>query len=157
MSSFDSAGRKTPAAGAHIFLDKPNIFFLTVCAKDRVEWLATDHSLQLLQQIWRETATAWRVGYFLLMPDHIHLFCVPYDLRFTIDDWIKFWKSEFGRHYMNRPGDLQRRAFHRRMRGRIDYEDQLQYVRENPMRKGLVPDLDTWRFQGHAWNLILNW
>jgi len=35
---YRAVGRKAPSPGAHIFLGQPNIFFLTVNAKDRVPW-----------------------------------------------------------------------------------------------------------------------
>ena len=72
-------GRQTPAGGAHIFLGQPNIFFVTVNAKDAVPWLANDLVHASLVKSWREEATAWLVGYHLLMPDHLHFFCAPHD------------------------------------------------------------------------------
>jgi hypothetical protein len=44
----------------------------------QVPWIAQ----RSLETIWR-AADAWLVGYFMLMPDHLHLFCAPRDLRFT--------------------------------------------------------------------------
>ena len=36
--AYPEPGRRTPAGGAHLFTGKPNIFFVTVNAKDRVPW-----------------------------------------------------------------------------------------------------------------------
>ena len=92
--AYPEVGRKTPAAGAHVFLGHTNVFFVTVNAKDRVPWMNQAVVQTALVEIWREQACAWRVGYFLLMPDHLHFFCAPYDLRFGIDEWIIFWKRQ---------------------------------------------------------------
>jgi putative transposase len=143
-------GRKTPAGGAHIFLGQPNVFFLTANAKDRTPWIAQAAVQSSLHEIWRDEATAWRVGYYLLMPDHIHLFCAPYDLNFGIDQWITFWKRQFSRRHVAQPWEWQRRAVHHRMRDRIQYEEKLLYVKENPLRKGLVKNPDQWLFQGRV-------
>jgi len=151
---FRDVGRQTPAKGAHILMGEPNVFFVTVDAKDRRPWLGTPDVQSELVRIWRDEATAWRVGYYLVMPDHVHLFCSPYDLHFGIDNWITFWKHQYSRAHPDRAGEWQRAAFHRRMRNRIEYEDKLQYVRENPMRRGLATSIDEWRLQGRVHNLV---
>ena len=145
---YPEVGRKTPAGGAHVFIGHTNIFFVTVNAKDRVEWMNQTAVQSALVEIWRDEAKAWRVGYYLLMPDHLHLFCAPFDLHFGIDQWISFWKRQFSRRYPNEAWEWQRRAFHHRMRDRIEYEEKLAYVRENPLRKGLVKTPEDWPFQG---------
>lgn len=147
-------GRQTPAQGAHIFLGQPNIFFVTVNAKDREACLGTAEVQGRLARLWQQEATAWRVGYYLLMPDHMHLFCSPYDLHFGIDRWIEFWKHQFSREHPDWDGAWQRGAFHRRMRDRLEYEEKLQYVRENPIRRGLVKGLNDWPFQGRVHQLV---
>jgi putative transposase len=75
-------GRQTPAAGAHIFLGQPNIFFVTVNAKDADDWMDDVTVQDSLAQIWTKEAKAWLVGYYLIMPDHVHFFCAPHDLHF---------------------------------------------------------------------------
>jgi putative transposase len=141
-------GRKTPAGGAHIHSSERNFFFVTVNAKDRVAWLAQKVVEDSLTRIWHDEATAWLVGFYLLMPDHVHFFCAPHDLHFGIDQWVKFWKSQFSRAHLSDGWDFQRRSFHHRMRNQQEYEEKLRYVRESPLRKGLVRGLDDWPFQG---------
>ena len=141
-------GRSAPAAGAHVLLGGPNIFFLTVNAKDRVPWMAQATVQEGLASVWRTEATAWVVGYYLLMPDHLHLFCAPRDLQFGIDTWITFWKRQFSRQHLVEPWTFQRRGFHHRIRDAQEFTEKWIYVRENPLRKGLVKDPDDWPFQG---------
>jgi putative transposase len=146
-------GRKTPMGGAHIHLDQPNFFFVTVNAKDRVPWIAHAAVQQTLARLWQKEADAWLVGYYLLMPDHLHFFCAPRDLRFGIDPWITFWKRQFSRSHLVEPWAFQRRSVHHRLRNQREYEEKLQYVRENPMRKDLAQGLDDWPFQGSVHDL----
>ncbi len=141
-------GRQTPAAGAHIFLGQPNIFFVTVNAKDAIPWMANPIVQQNLTEIWRHEAKAWRVGYYLIMPDHLHCFCAPHDLHFGIDAWMEFWKRQFSRRQLNASWEWQRKSFHRRMRDQAEYQEKLSYVRENPLRKMLVEKTEDWLYQG---------
>jgi hypothetical protein len=57
---YPEAGRKTPSQGARISLEEPNIFFLTVNAKDRIPWMAQAAVHEALLEIWRE-ADVWLV------------------------------------------------------------------------------------------------
>ena len=148
--AYPETGWKTPAGEAHIFLGQPNIFFVTVNAKDRVPWINQAPVQESLGEIWRNEAAAWLVGYYLLMPDHLHFFCAPHDLHFDIDRWVMFWKRQFSRRHPDQPWQWQRRSFHHRVRDRIEYEDKLNYVRENPLRWKLVPRCEDWPFQGHV-------
>jgi len=150
---YPEVGRKTPAGGAHIFSGQPNIFFVTVNSKDRVPWMGQSAAHSTLAHLWREPATAWLVGYYLIMPDHLHMFCAPHDLHFNIDQWITFWKSQFSRAHLDQPWAWERRSFHHRLRDRIEYEEKLAYVRENPVRKALVQNLEEWPYQGTIHNL----
>ena len=145
---FPDVGRQTPAAGAHILVGQPNNFFVTVNAKDTVPWMANEAVQKSLVEIWSKGATAWLAGYYLVMPDHLHFFCAPHDLHFGIDQWVEFWKRQFSRRHLDQSWSWQRKSFHHRMRDRIEYEEKLAYVRENPLRKGLVSESDDWPYQG---------
>jgi len=139
--------RKTPAKGVRVSLEEPNIVLLSVNAKDRVPWIGQSAVHRSLESIWR-AADAWLVGYYLLMPDHLHLFCAPRDLRFTIEQWVKFWKSEFSRAHLDQPWAWQRSGFHHRIRSAQEFHEKWVYVQENPVRKGLVTRPEDWPFQG---------
>jgi hypothetical protein len=51
-------GRKTPAGGAQIFLGQPNVFFVTVNAKNAIPWMANPLVHGSLVKLWREEARA---------------------------------------------------------------------------------------------------
>src|SRR5438128_12176606 len=79
MPPIDSSyhfGRRNPATGVLIFRDRPTIVFLTVCTLHRVSTLTEQIYHNALVQAWTE-ADAWLVGAYLIMPDHLHLFCAP--------------------------------------------------------------------------------
>ena len=93
----DLPQRHAPAKGVHVSLGGPNWVFLTVCTEQRERWLIQPFVQRTLEEIWRNTATAWLVSDYLLMPDHLHLFCAPHALEFTIERWIGFWKDRFAK------------------------------------------------------------
>ena len=142
-------GRRTPAKGVHISFGGPNWVFLTVCTEKRERWLAQPAVQNTLHQIWENTATAWLVSDYLLMPDHLHLFCAPHDLKFSIERWMGFWKDRLTK---SQPamGRFQAGGFHHRLRAADGYAQKWQYVRENPVRAGLVVQPEAWPYSGRV-------
>ena len=90
----DLPQRKRPASGVHISRDLPTIVFVTVCTHNRVPWLAQPDAHTALLAAWTE-ADAWSIGFYMIMPDHIHFFCAPHDLEMPFGNWMRFWKSRF--------------------------------------------------------------
>lgn len=146
---FREVGRHSPAHGVHLRSDGPNVVFLTVTTEKREPWLADAHIRRELHRLWEQEAQAWWVGDYLLMPDHLHLFCVPNDLRFEVERWIAFWKDRLAKT-CPAAGRWQRGGFHHRLRSRVECEEKWTYVRENPVRKGLVARPDEWPYQGRV-------
>jgi len=68
--------RRHPIHGVITDGHEPIIIFLTVCTKDRQSWLASPGVHDLLRDMWAN-ASAWFVGRYVIMPDHIHLFAAP--------------------------------------------------------------------------------
>ena len=127
----------TAGEGVHISPGGPNRVFLTVCTTKRERWLAQASIQRTLHQIWENAATAWLVSDYLLMPDHLHLFCAPHDLKFTIERWMGFWKDRLAKS-LPVTGRFQAGGFHHRLRDDENYAQKWQYVRENPVRDELV-------------------
>jgi putative transposase len=146
---FREPGRRTPAKGVHVSLGGPNWVFLTVCTNKRGPWLAQASVQRVLHDTREHTATAWFVSDYLLMPDHLHLFCAPHDLKFTIERWMGFWKDRFAKAHSD-VGTFQAGGFHHRLRDGEKYSEKWQYVRENPMRAGLVTRPEDWPYFGRV-------
>ena len=142
-----AVGRKNPATGVHIQLGRPNFVLLTVTTENRIPWLANPDAHHLLRETW-VAATAWLVGDYLLMPDHLHLFCAPRDLSFTIEQWTTFWKRDFRRRHGREDWCFQSRGWHHRLRKDESYSAKWLYVQENPIRKGLAKQIADWPFKG---------
>ena len=126
------------------------ILFLTVCTHGRRPILATSAVHEGLRAAWVE-ADHYLVGRYMIMPDHIHLFCAPAAWPPPLlKPWARYWKSRFASKWP-RPfeGKLWQRDFwDRQLRRGESYEAKWQYVVRNPVRAGLVEHPDDWPFQG---------
>jgi putative transposase len=145
--------RQNPSSGVHIQLGESNIVLLTINTDKREPWLANETAHRLLHQTWSE-AKAWLVGDYLLMPDHLHAFCAPQDLQFTIEAWIAYWKRQFSLKHGRTEWKFQPCGWHHRLRDGENYSEKWLYVQENPVRKGLVQRIEEWPFKGRVFDLI---
>ena len=142
--------RKRPARCAPV--DSGNrsvILFVTVCTKDRRPLLANLPAYSLIVWSWLNAA-AWMVGRFVIMPDHIHLFCSPVDSSYSIRSWVTFWKSVISRRW-DHPADhplWQAQMWDTQLRTGNSYDAKWEYVKCNPMRRGLVRHPEEWPFKG---------
>src|ERR1700759_4773121 len=90
----DHGGRRNPAPDVYTYRDNPTIAFLTVCTFQRQRGLDNKELHTALVQVW-SAADDWLVGQYVIMPDHLHLFCAPQTQTFSIEQWITYWKREF--------------------------------------------------------------
>ena len=149
--------RKQPAHGILGSLSQPVLVFITVCTKDRRRWLANPKCHSLLRDVWREAVT-WRVGRYVIMPDHIHLFASPSDLDrdppVSLEQWMRYWKALFSKRNEDPNCRWQRGHWDRRVRRNESYSEKWLYVRDNPVRHGLVERAEDWPFQGEIFDLV---
>jgi len=126
-------------------VNHPTVVFLTVCTQARKPLLANDRMHDLIVDIWAG-ATAWVVGNYVIMPDHTHLFVAPGQPSLPLANWVRFWKSQFTK----RLGEAiwQADYWDTMMRTGDGYQAKWEYVRENPVRAGLVQRADDWPFRG---------
>jgi Transposase and inactivated derivatives len=150
----DDVGRRHPAHGTHIFLGTPTIVFLTVCTKDRAPWLACEAAHATLRDAWAKAET-WRVGRYILMPDHLHLFCSPANLETSLETWVRYWKSWFRKQCGSPDWRWQSHHWDTRLRRGESYSTKWEYVVQNPVRAGLVGDSSEWPYQGECH--VLSW
>lgn len=130
------------------------IVFLTVCTKDRAPLLANRGIHEIILKSW-QAAKHWRVGRYVIMPDHVHLFCAPATTPAEpLAGWVSFWKRMTSRAA---GANLWQRDFwDTQLRRHESYAAKWNYVRENPVRAGLVARAEAWAFQGElnslAWH-----
>jgi putative transposase len=148
-----SPKRRHPASGVVETIGGPTIVFDTVYLSGKSNWLATDEVLELLKKVWA-AANSWIVGRYVIMPDHIHYFAAPSLDPVPFENWVRYWKSQFTKQYKRDnngvppPVGWQSNDWDTRMRNEQCYEEKWEYVRLNPVRRGLVPFAENWPYQG---------
>lgn len=148
--------RKTPAhPPVQHRLNRATIIYLTVCTQGRKPILCRSEVHQLILRVW-VAADAWLIGRYVLMPDHIHLFCSPVSRDgHSLKGWLQFWKSRASSAWPwpEEQPIWQRDGWDTQLRDGESYQNKWDYVRQNPVRKGLVVDADSWPFQGEIHDL----
>ena len=156
MSLLPSAGRRSPVHHDPTEkLNRATILFLTVCTKGRKPLLANPASLQALVAWWRQS-THWLAGRYIILPDHVHLFCSPGSVDVPLQRWVAYWKNGVARELkIGGTTFWQRDFWDVQMRSLSGYEEKWEYVRHNPVRHGLVGEPEAWPYQGEVH--ILDW
>ena len=149
--SSEKPSRKTPAhPPVHLTLNRPTIVFLTVCVENRRPILARPDVHALLVESWT-AADAWLVGRYVIMPNHTHVFCAPANMDVApLKSWVHYWKSLASRKWP-RPNEQpvwQKSFWDTQLRACERYGEKWEYVRNNPVREGLVSSAESWPYQG---------
>lgn len=134
-----------------------SIVFLTICTAKRKPILANPESHQILIRAW-DVAEGWRVGRYVIMPDHVHFFCRPNESGHpSLSKWIRYWKSRVTSYWpeKNDKPIWQASFWDRDLRSHQAYSDKWDYVWNNPVRHGLINHPARWPYQGELH--ILEW
>lgn len=133
------------------------IFFVTACTAERRHLLANPTIYDAFVRF-AQTASergAW-VGRYVLMPDHIHLFVTLESDKICLSDWVGSLKKGISK-VLRRRGESsphwQKGFFDHVMRGGESYSQKWDYVRDNPVRAGLVAQTDDWPYAGQIHEL----
>ena len=105
----------------------------------------------------------WAVGRYVIMPDHVHFFCRPERDGKSLSEFVGFWKTYTSRKINALSPRLtpaattlwQREFFDHILRSNESYSQKWNYVRDNPVRAGLVCSADAWKYAGELETLIL--
>ena len=134
------------------------VYLVTFCTADRVNLLANDSVHAAFCEYAEKAAPLGiAIGRYVIMPDHIHLFCTPAVHEYpTITKWIKYWKTLVSRQWPN-PAQQpiwQQNFWDTQLRTDESYSEKWNYVKNNPVRHGLVTCADQWKFQGELESLF---
>ncbi len=134
-----------------LFVRTP-LYFLTWCTHDRLHLLANDR-LHATFAEFCEHATDHEVyvGRYVLMPDHAHFFASLADSSPTLSVWMKSLKNSLSKilRANHQPAPhWQKCFFDHVMRSADSYSEKWDYLRENPVRAGLVSEPQAWPYQG---------
>jgi len=158
MGRIEGPNRKAPVHMPVVNTgDQAVIIFVTVCAARRRPILSHPDVHRVLVDAWHEADT-WSGGRYVIMPDHIHLFCAP--SAHTVPElkrWVQYWKTLASKNWP-RPAEQpvwQKSFWDAQLRRESSYASKWEYVRYNPIRAGLCELPEDWPHQGTM--TILPW
>jgi len=98
---------------------------------------------------------AW-IGACVIMPDHLHVFVATDDEKIAISTWMKSLKNALSKTL--RANGVARRHwqktfFDHLLRSSESYSEKWNYVRENPVRAGLVAKAEDWPYVAEIFTL----
>jgi len=140
----------------YIFQRRP-IYFVTACTHERGRILNNANVHAQVVGFGDNGAEhgAW-LGAYVLMPDHLHAFIVMDSTRIDLSTWIKSLKNAVSKtlRIQGVPSPhWQKGFFDHIVRARDSYSAKWQYVRDNPVRAGLVSEWSEWPFIGEIFDL----
>ncbi len=125
--------------------DQEVVYFLTFCVAGRRHVLGNDAAFVAFQTAITRL-TNWNVIAGVLMPDHVHLLIAPNDREAAVGNAsgaIKRWiRQELKAEWHWQPG-----SFDRLLRSDESAYEKWQYIRENPVRAGLVENWQDWPYR----------
>jgi REP-associated tyrosine transposase len=134
-----------------VFANNP-LYFVTFCTHRRRKLLAiksvNDAFVQFAIRAHAEHHIA--IGRYVIMPDHLHLFVRGPD-DFQLGQWVGMLKQYLAKAigWTQTSGPLwQRGFFDHLLRTAESYGEKWNYVRENPVRAGLVERAEDWQYAG---------
>jgi REP-associated tyrosine transposase len=130
-----------------IYVNQP-LYFVTFTTRDR-RAIPSLHDAQLALQRYARCGIATfnvALGRYMIIPDHVHLF-VRGDRNFSLSAWIGGLKRAMS-VALNSPHLWQSGFFDHILRSDESYAQKWNYVRDNPVRGGLVKAADDWLYQG---------
>lgn len=120
-------------------------YFITICCKRRGEnqlcFPGTGDALIAAARFYSDRKE-WFPSLFLLMPDHVHMI-VSFGREHRIEAMVSAWK----RYVSAKHGIIwQQGFFEHRLRQHESAQEKFEYIRQNPVRAGLVDDPVKWPF-----------
>jgi putative transposase len=139
-----------------VFVRSP-IYFVTACTQNRRNILATPAIHETFLRFAQEGPShgGW-IGAYVIMPDHLHLFVATDDEQIAISAWMKSLKNTIStmlRENGVAPPHWQKTFFDHLLRSSESYSEKWNYVRENPVRAGLVQKAEDWPYVGEIFAL----
>ena len=127
-----------------IGLEQPVIYFMTFCVERRLPVLANDSAFLAFRNAIANIR--WHVIAAVLMPDHVHLLAGPADRDAAVGELSAAIKRRI-RKELNAGWTWQPGCFDRLLRREESAGEKWEYIRENPVRAGLVSHWSDWPYR----------
>ena len=138
--------------------EKRTIYFITLCIEARKPVLANVQAWKICRAVF-DKLDRWRILSAIAMPNHLHILAAPTDRDASVSDFAKWFKRWFNEAYCTSncrpsvsdgaptPWRWQEGCFDRLLRSDESLSEKWEYLRQNPVRAGLVENPDDWPYQ----------
>jgi putative transposase len=138
------------------------LYFVTICVAGRCPVLANDRAVSVLRVEFEAAPTryGWTVGRFVVMPDHLHFFCTGDETpgSASLSRFIGGFKQWTAKRILPAAGLRaplwQKQFFDHVLRSNESYQSKWLYVRDNPVRAGLVRAAEDWPYGGEIATIV---
>ena len=139
---------------------KGGLYFVTITLKNRRSNLLTEN-IALIRKALKTSIQKYgfKIDSMCVLPDHIHMMIQLHETKDTVGPCIQRFKSEFVKLLKhssvviyNQKGEAniwQRRFWEHLIRDESDYRRHLDYIHYNPLKHGLVRDVNDWPFSSY--------
>jgi putative transposase len=126
--------------------EKLVIYFVTMCVKDRHDVLASAAVFEAIKATIAQLRK-WHVLAGVIMPDPVHWVVSPVEDRdLSVGDFSHGFKRMLRKCLGLQPWEWQRGCFDRLLRSDENLQSKWIYVKDNPVRHGLVQKVEDWPY-----------
>lgn len=126
--------------------EKSIIYFVAVCVKGRRQVLANTRVFEAIKTTIVQLRR-WHVLAGVIMPDHAHWLVSPrIDREISVGDFANGFKRVLRKMLADQKWESQRGCFDRLLRSDENLHSKWIYVRDNPVRRGLVQKWEDWPY-----------
>ena len=141
--------------------EQQSVYFITFCVERRRRVLANPGAWEICLRVFSRL-NEWTTLAAIAMPDHLHVLLSPLERDASVaafSKWFKRWFNEEYRGANSLVGVSQKRpttdaawqwqegCFDRLLRSDESLSDKWEYLRQNPVRAGLVGNPEDWPYQ----------
>ena len=135
-----------PRIAVTLPLEVSEFYFLTLCVEGRLPVLANSEFSGIISGLFARL-DHWVHEAWVIMPDHLHVLMGPKSRNHHLSDWSHYVKRITRQEF---PGDWrwQKGIFDHLLRSWESGESAWSYLRNNPVRAGLVENWWEWPYFG---------
>jgi putative transposase len=128
------------------YYENGGTFFLTICLKDRQSNLLTDR-IDMFRRAYKKVQVKWpfTTHAACILPDHFHVLWTMPDNDTIYPTRIRLLKTYFTKS-LEIPSPWQRGYWEHLIRDDNDLENAVNYIHENPLKHGLVKNIEDWPY-----------